>query len=902
MKETLSHSSIADHLSVIFSGSFPFACYAFDKKKGKILYVNSQFFKIWKLTSLEQPVRQGKMDHMELASIIRSMVDKPEKIFINTDTDIEDIFPPVYEEEILLSRGDIFRQFYTRINNIQNEYLGDVYIYEDVTTKTLSNFVRDKSYELYFQNLLGNKIELESQALQQAIDMSSPEGIINKVQVPQDMIRVIEAWSKKLSGISDLKQILDEICSVCSRNFKAPITNISLFDEKKNVLSYAASYGDPQGLLKQIPPFSGFIYKNYITSHEMVNIIPATLDIPFIPGSLIYKQLDVATTLTVPLLFGKKLLGSLNLFYKKGARPLNNKEKKFLILFSTYVSLQINNAILESESARKSLELQVLGEISANLQKAEAIKVMLGLIIQTTRNRFNADMVLLSLTISSNYQIVREEQDQTLIFEPISEAQIQSITSLLDGDARYIEEITDNQRAFLERAHIPFDGSICSFAVIRMKSFDQPIGFLFFGYKNHQEFPSSEKNLMLALANICGNALYRASVVENLEKRVAERTKLLSLLFEITKFASTNTDKDAFLNLSLSKIIEAANAIIAVIDLYDPVEKKIINSLLKDNVRQHIQKLQFSGFQQQFSQTVFSKQKTVINKTNHPLLSNPAASVEAKNISYIGIPITIRNNRFGVLCVFRPDEKGWGEEDINLLQSVVEQIAIALENYNLYILAEKNALKEERTRLARELHDSVTQSLYSLSLFAEASKQSLSANNYERLEQNINFIAETAHQSLKEMRLLVYELRPPELEKIGLIGALRKRLDAIEKRVGIKVILNVHEKIPLPIQVENGLYRIAQEALNNSLKHAKATIIEIIINRTDKDLSMEIKDNGIGFNQGAMDDTGGMGLSIIKERSAHIDAHFEIHSTPDNGTTVKIRVPISEKGNENDRK
>jgi signal transduction histidine kinase len=206
--------------------------------------------------------------------------------------------------------------------------------------------------------------------------------------------------------------------------------------------------------------------------------------------------------------------------------------------------------------------------------------------------------------------------------------------------------------------------------------------------------------------------------------------------------------------------------------------------------------------------------------------------------------------------------------------------------------AQTRAALEERQRLARELHDSVTQSLYSLTLLAEASRRMALDGNTEKMISNIARLGETAQQALKEMRLLVYELRPLALETAGLVEALQHRLDAVEKRAGVAAQLRVESNCDLPVDVENGLYRIAQEVLNNSLKHAEATRVSVRLFADSQCVEMEITDNGKGFDPETGKDQGGMGLGNIRERTASLGGEVSFVSKPGEGAKVFIRVPL----------
>ncbi|MCX6034950.1 MAG: histidine kinase, partial [Chloroflexi bacterium] len=264
--------------------------------------------------------------------------------------------------------------------------------------------------------------------------------------------------------------------------------------------------------------------------------------------------------------------------------------------------------------------------------------------------------------------------------------------------------------------------------------------------------------------------------------------------------------------------------------------------------------------------------------------------------SELVIPLKVGDRVIGTLDVHDSKVNAFTKEDTLVIQSLGDQIAIAIENAHLYNQSKDLAIFEERNRLARELHDSVTQSLYSLVLLTEGWRRMLKSNGSEKIEEYLNRSGEIAQQALKEMRLLILELRPPMLEQEGLVGALQKRIDAVEKRVGINARVVMEDFIELPAPVEEALYWIAQEALNNSLKHAKATIETVRICVEDNTTVLEVVDDGRGFDPEAIDHRGGMGLLNMGERARQVGGNLTIHSTLGKGTIVKVSVPLPETG------
>lgn len=202
--------------------------------------------------------------------------------------------------------------------------------------------------------------------------------------------------------------------------------------------------------------------------------------------------------------------------------------------------------------------------------------------------------------------------------------------------------------------------------------------------------------------------------------------------------------------------------------------------------------------------------------------------------------------------------------------------------------AATRAAMDERRRLARDLHDAVTQSLYSLSLLAEAARRHAKAGDWQATDEYVDRLGQLAQQSLKELRLLVYELRPSVLEKEGLVGALQARLDAVERHSGIQARLTVDMDRKLSPQAQLQYYRVAEEALNNALKHAAATAVHIKIQSDDNTATLEISDNGQGFDPSTMT-KGGLGLISMRERLEKMGGRFELITTPGQGTTVRVK-------------
>jgi signal transduction histidine kinase/ligand-binding sensor domain-containing protein len=209
--------------------------------------------------------------------------------------------------------------------------------------------------------------------------------------------------------------------------------------------------------------------------------------------------------------------------------------------------------------------------------------------------------------------------------------------------------------------------------------------------------------------------------------------------------------------------------------------------------------------------------------------------------------------------------------------------------------AAEKAVLEERNRLARDLHDSVTQSIYSSTLIAEAGKRVAVQDESERAQNTFQRLGEITQQALKEMRLLVYELRPMALDEVGLVGALQARVDAVERRAGVDARLIIDEGLSFDPSREAALYFIIQEALNNALKHASPTKVEVSLSKIVDDdqevYSLRVVDDGRGFDISRGAGKGGLGLVGMQERVENLGGVFELSSNPGEGTEIKVTIP-----------
>lgn len=260
----------------------------------------------------------------------------------------------------------------------------------------------------------------------------------------------------------------------------------------------------------------------------------------------------------------------------------------------------------------------------------------------------------------------------------------------------------------------------------------------------------------------------------------------------------------------------------------------------------------------------------------------------------IVVPILRRDEVIGVLTAASPRPHAFGPEAIRLLELLTYQADHAIENAQLHRHARELAAQEERQRLARDLHDSVTQSLFSLNLISQVLPD-IWQSHPDKAWDAIHQMANLSSDALAEMRALLFQLRPVALDQMGLAEAIRRYVDAMQRR-GYPLQLEVADNLTAteqpPLLVQEAIYRIAQEAINNASRHARARQITVSLSLDPHRASLMVSDDGVGFDLANSRRPGHLGLGNMHERAAQVGGHLYIVSVPGEGTAVRLEIGL----------
>ncbi len=362
--------------------------------------------------------------------------------------------------------------------------------------------------------------------------------------------------------------------------------------------------------------------------------------------------------------------------------------------------------------------------------------------------------------------------------------------------------------------------------------------------------------------------------------------------------ALLQADEKLYASLELDQVLQAL--VDVCVDLLG-ADKSCI--LTWDETHQHLVNRAQRGFTSRFVQVmnVYSGHgliahaarsgETVVVQDTHQDRRVARHITDAEDIrAFMHVPIRLEGQVFGVFSVNNRRPHTLGPEEQRIFASLAQRAAIAIHNAYLYAQAQGKAALEERQKLARDLHDSVSQTIYGIVLGVRSAKAQL-AQHPERVPATLDFVLKLAEAATAEMRALIFELRPDSLQQQGLVAALSRQAAVMRSRYGFFVETHLDSEPPLSLEAKEALYRVAQEALTNIVKHAQAHKVHLRLQQQAGKVELEIRDDGVGFAvQGHY--PGHLGLVSMRERIERLGGRFSITSSPGLGTTVRAELDL----------
>ena len=384
-----------------------------------------------------------------------------------------------------------------------------------------------------------------------------------------------------------------------------------------------------------------------------------------------------------------------------------------------------------------------------------------------------------------------------------------------------------------------------------------------------------------------------SAISTSLEERLSARTRALTAMYKIMMAANHVESLESLLNEALLQAMDALNGSAGIVVVFEDGHQDIAPCLARVIVERSRRP------DMPHKQGSWLKESALLAelvKLSEPLLipnmredSRIPLKMRQLDGQLLLAPMRIEDHTQGVVGLMRPAGSDRRDNEIAVLASIAHQIGVVVQQLELRRQAQQGKLLAERERLSRDLHDTITQSLYGLAALAEAGDAQLEADDPQAARRTFKRIGQTTRQALREMRLFIHELQPGILEQNGLVAALQLRLAAVEGRSDTQVRFVAEEPLQMPHDLESPLYRIALEALNNSMRHANASHVTVLLRREKNEILLEVADDGCGFDpqQAAV---GGMGLNNMHLYASEIDARLQVNSAQAQGTTIRVAV------------
>lgn len=444
------------------------------------------------------------------------------------------------------------------------------------------------------------------------------------------------------------------------------------------------------------------------------------------------------------------------------------------------------------------------------------------------------------------------------------------------------DEFPSDEGQQLERSGIQ------SIAIVPISSNGEWWGFLGFGQASHKRaWLGAELEALRSAASAIGAAISR----QRIQEAEREQRTMAEALSDLAATLNSTLDFDEVVDRILDNVGRVVPHDTGDVMLLDDEAAYVIRAS-GSSTDEHYQQLDT------FPLDVFTNLKNMADKALPIIVEdvqhhkNWIALDGSEWIqSYAGAPICMGDDVIGFLNLYSHTQGFFKQEHAERLQAFADQAAIAIKNARLYEQAQALAAIEERQRLARELHDGVSQSLGSATLIADVLPR-IWHQDTQKGEQALEQLRELTGNALAEMRMLLMELRPDALVEAHLDDLLGKLCQAMSSRLGVPIKLTIDGSVAdVPVNVKLALYRVAQEALNNVVKHALASEVSVRLQREGDTMRLRIQDNGRGFDPADVPSSH-FGLSIMRERIAGIGGTIKLHSEIGKGTSIYAETPL----------
>jgi nitrate/nitrite-specific signal transduction histidine kinase len=714
-----------------------------------------------------------------------------------------------------------------------------------------------------------------------------------RVAIRTQELETINAIAAAVSQSLDLDQILDGALEMTLELMDIEAAGIYLLDPRSGALSIAAQRGLSSRFVdgvKKLEIGEGLSGRVVASGEPMI-----VKDLSSDPRltRMVVREEGLRSVAIVPVLSKGQTLGTL-FAMTYALHEFTDQDVQVLSSIAHQIGMAVSSAHLFLAEQRRADQSRVIAEVGRHITSILDIDQVLVQVVNLLQGTFDYDNVGIALVEGS--EVVYKVGSGLLWenpgfgFEPTRLAVgEEGLTGWVaaNGQPLLVPDVSEDPRYVAMR-----DCNTQSELTVPIKLKHRVIGILDVQSERLNAFDSSDLTVVESLANQAAIAIENARLFDA-EQRRAEQFRVMS---EVGQHMTSILDVDQLLTEIVSLIRDAFGYYLVDVALIESDELVVK-----------------AGVGECFRSPGFSPPRLKIDgqgimawvaRNGEPLL----ASVVTQDARYLplpdgletqselAVPLKTTTATIGVLDVQSDRPHAFDNSDLAVLRSLADQAAIAIENARLYEQAQQLAVVEERQRLARELHDAVTQTLFSASLISEALPELWETDQGEG-KRLLGELRQLSRGALAEMRTLLLELRPAALVEADLGELLRQLGEAVAGRTGATLSVALEGRAQLPPEVHVALYRIAQESLNNVVKHAKARKVDIRLCRRPAlrqqhakppvSAQLEVCDDGVGFDLDLVP-TDRLGMGIIRERAEAIAAALAIETGPGRGTRITV--------------
>jgi GAF domain-containing protein len=703
-----------------------------------------------------------------------------------------------------------------------------------------------------------------------------------------EQFRVVSEMGRQMTSILDADELLTEIARSIRETFGYYLVGISLIEDDQLVVraGVGPAFDDLGGPAPRAKVGEEGI-TGWVAATGQARMVPDVRQEPhYLPLS---DEVKTRSELAVPLKTKTGVIGVLNVESDK-LDGFDESDLAMLQSLAHQAAIAIENARLFDAEQRRAEQFRVIGEVGGRITSILTGDELLAEVVHLVKKYLGYYLVGIGLVEGDELVFKMGEGGvwQDPDFQPPRlKVGGKGITTWVaqSGQPLLVPDVSREPRYY----GLPEADEIRSELAVPLKTKEEVIGVLHVQSDRLNAFDASDLAVLQSLAHQAAIAIDNARLFRA-EQRRAEQFRVIG---EVGRHVTSILAVDELLE-QLAKLIQKAFAYylveIGLVEEGRVVYKTRSGPSLDDD---------FESFRLDVDEESITGW---VAATGQPLLI-PDVSQEPRYVrvtttetrSELVVPMKVKDQVIGVLNVESDRLNAFDESDLAVLQSLANQAAIAIDNARLYGQAQQLAVMQERQRLARELHDAVTQTLFSASLIAEALPELWEIDRQEG-EQLLKELRQLSRGALAEMRTLLLELRPAALIDANLADLLRQLGEAVTGRTGAPVRVSVQVDCAFPSDVHVALYRIAQEALNNVVKHANAQQIEVSLQciaystldgEEREQIELQVRDDGVGFDPAAVPPDR-LGLGIIRERAQDIGAALKIESKPGHGTAIVV--------------